>query len=166
MAISIIAAMTPKQVIGVHNQLPWHLPADLKHFKELTLGKPIVMGRKTFESIGKALPGRENIVLTQDKNFSAANIQVMNTLEDVLMLDSPNTELIIIGGANIYKQFLPYTNKLYFTIVHADIEGDAYFPEWKQNEWDEIYREEHPADEKNAYAFTFVNYVRRIMCES
>lgn len=161
MTISIIAAMTKQGVIGIHNRLPWHLPADLKHFKELTLGKPIVMGRKTFHSIGKALPGRENIVLTRDKDFRAPAIGVVHSVEEVLMLNNPNTELMVIGGDEIYKQFLPHTEKLYLTIVDAAIKGDAFFPALNMDEWEEVYREEHGADEKNSYPYTFITYVKK-----
>lgn len=161
MTISIIAAMTEKRVIGVNNQLPWHLPADLKRFKQLTLGKPIIMGRKTFESIGRALPGRENIVLTRDKHFSASDVDVVYDIEDVLMLNNPKTELMVIGGDTIYKQLLPYADRLFLTFVDVDIVGDAYFPEWSTQDWQEVYRESHPADEKHNYAYTFVDYVKR-----
>lgn len=161
MPLSLICAMTPQRVIGNHNQLPWHMPADLQHFKALTLGKPIIMGRKTFVSIGKPLPQRRNIVLTRDKNFTAPGCEVFHALVDALNLfDTKTQDIFIIGGAEIFAQALSQADFLYLTIIHADIPGDSFFPEWHKasSQWQEISRDAHHADEKNAYNYTFVTY--------
>ncbi len=158
--ISIIAAMAKNQVIGKNNALPWHLPADLKHFKNVTMGKSIVMGRKTYESIGKPLPGRQNIIITADKNYQANGCTIIHSIDDVKSnKDIP--EIFIIGGAEIYKQLLPYTQKLYLTFIDANIDGDSYFPEWQQNQWQYISRENHLADAQNKFNYSFVVLERK-----
>jgi dihydrofolate reductase len=153
--VSAIVAMAENRVIGKNNQLPWHLPADLKHFKELTTGHSIIMGRKTYESIGKPLPNRENIILTRDKNYQAEGCKVVHAIEEAIKLAAHNKELFIIGGAEIYQQAMPYIHRIYLTVVHHYFEGDTYFPALN-NEWREISNERHEADEKNDYAFSFV----------
>ncbi len=129
--ISIIAAMTNNHVIGKNNALPWHLPADLKHFKNITMGKPIIMGRKTFESIGKPLPGRQNIILTRDKNYHIDGCTIIHSLDELQSCTNA-AEIFVIGGAEIYKQLLPLTQKLYLTFIDTEIDGDSYFPEWQK----------------------------------
>lgn len=156
MTIALIAAMDKNRVIGYQNKLPWHLPADLKHFKELTLGKPILMGRKTFESIGKPLPNRQNIVLTNDTEFSAPGCQVIHDLEAVLELP----ELMVIGGAHLFLQLLPNASLLYLTFIDYDFKGDVFFPEFNKDEWQKVAEESHLADEKNPYAYKFITYER------
>jgi len=163
--LSCIAALTPCLVIGRDNALPWHLPADLHHFKNITMGKPIVMGRKTWESIGHPLPGRRNIVLSRDPSFVPDGCEVFREQQEVLQLaglhtpksviHNPQSEVMIIGGAAIYHLLLPYSQRLYLTWIDADIQGDAWFPalDWKQ--WREISREQHPADGKNLYSYCF-----------
>lgn len=160
MIISAILAMDENRVIGKDNQLPWHLPADLQHFKQITWGKPIIMGRKTFQSIGKALPGRKNIVITRDLDFRAENCTVVHSLEDVFNDCKDASEVMIIGGAELIKQTLPQIQKLYLTLIHHQFEGNIYFPELNEKEWKEIDRVDHQPDEKNKYAYTFLTLSR------
>ena len=156
MQISIIVAMSRNRVIGVNDSLPWHISADLKHFKQITMGKPIIMGRKTHESIGRPLPGRENIILTRDKSYRAEGCTVLHSLDDIYAHCKDEQEVMITGGAEIYKLALNQAKRLYLTEVHTEIEGDTYFPDIDLNEWQEIEREDHKADEKNEYDFSFV----------
>lgn len=161
--LSAIVAMSENHVIGNNNQLPWHLPADLKHFKTLTSGHTIIMGRKTHEAIGRALPQRFNIVITHNKHYQAKDCVVVHSLDEALthQASAADNELFIIGGEQIYRLALPYIQCLYLTIVHQTITGDAYFPELNLNEWQEISRETHPADEQHAVAFSFVTLQRQ-----
>lgn len=161
--ISAIAAMSENRVIGNNNQLPWHLPADFKHFKALTTGHPIIMGRKTFASIGKPLPNRTNIIITRDKNFHAAECIVVNSLDAAIeAAQKENTdEVFIIGGAEIYKQSLPLLNRLYLTIIHREFAGDTFFPELDPKIWHEAERVTHDPDEKNQYNYSFVRLERK-----
>lgn len=154
--ISIVVAYDKNQVIGYQNQLPWHLPNDLKHFKALTIGKTIVMGRSTYESIGRALPQRRNIVLTHSTTFQADHIEVVHHIEDILALRDP----IIIGGASIYRQLLPFTDQLYITEIHHSFKGDTYFPKWKKDEFRLISKEKGIEDKKNIYPHTFYHFVK------
>lgn len=160
MQVSIIAALANNRVIGYQNQLPWHLPADLKHFKELTMGKPIIMGRKTFESIGKPLPGRTNVVVSRNPAFEADGCIVVHSLEAALEKVSYVPEAMIIGGTEIFRQALPLAHTLYLTFIHADIAGDVFFPEWGANDWQEFKRQDFKADEKNGYEYSFVTLSR------
>ena len=160
MLISIIAAMSINRVIGVKNQSPWHLPADLQHFKMLTLNKPIIMGRTTFDSIGKALPNRQNIILTSQKNFTAENCEIAHSITTAIDLANDHPEIMIIGGANVYEQFLPIANRMYLTFVDTEINGDTFFPSWDKDSWKEIERELHAPDEKNKYAYSFCTLVK------
>ena len=155
--IALIAAMTDDRVIGIDNRLPWKLPADMKWFRRHTLGKPIVMGRKTFESFGgKPLPERLNIVITRDRDYRAEGAVVVHDIDEALAAAGDAEEVMIIGGASFYEQMLPRADRLYLTFVHADVEGDAWFPEFDRSQWREVYREDHEADEKNPYAYSFV----------
>ncbi len=163
MFISLIAAVLKNRVIGKKNKLPWHLPADFAHFKKLTMGHPVIMGKNTFLSIGKPLPNRTNIVLVND-GFTAEGCLIARSLDDALALAKKSTggeEIFIIGGASVYAQFLPRANRLYLTFIDAGFDGDAYFPEWNKNEWREASREPHAPDEKNPYAYTFVTFERK-----
>ncbi len=162
MTLSIIVAASFNRVIGVDNQLPWHLPADLKYFKSLTTNHTILMGRKTFASIGKPLPNRENIVITRDQNFHVDGVLCMHSIEEALAYcANKEEEVFIIGGDTIYKQTLGLANKVYRTKVHTSIDdGTAYFPTLKVNEWDLISSEYHEEDDKNEYDYTFEVYVR------
>lgn len=156
MNISIIAAMDTNRVIGNENQLPWHLPADLRHFKEMTIGKPVVMGRKTYESIGKALPERHNIVISGQTDLQLEDCDVVTSLEAALATAGSAEEIMIIGGASIYEQALKYADTMYITFVDTEANGDTFFPKWDKESWQEISREKHPADEKNRFSYSFV----------
>jgi dihydrofolate reductase len=160
--LSAIVAMSENRVIGKDNKLPWHLPADLKHFKEITTGHFIIMGRKTFESIGKPLPNRTNIVLSRQGHFQASGCHTVTSIEAAISQAQAahEQEIFIIGGAEIYRQLLANIQRLYLTIVHCDMEGDAYFPTLDLNAWREISCERHEADEKNAYAYSFLTLER------
>lgn len=156
MIISLIAAMDKNRVIGKKNTLPWYLPADLRHFKKLTADKPIIMGSTTFASIGKALPNRTNIVMTRDPAFVANGCVIVYSLEEALYAANGHDEIMVIGGANIFEQFLPLANKMYLTMIDAEIDGDVYFPAWNPAEWRETSREAHLPDEKNPYSYSFL----------
>jgi len=159
----MIAALAENRVIGNKNTIPWHLSADFKYFKGTTLGKTIVMGLNTFNSIGgKPLPGRKHIILNNDPNYTPpAECVVAHSIEEVLEMAKDVEELMICGGASVYKQFLPLSQKLYLTYVKASPEGDTYFPEVNLAEWKEISREDHKADEKNKYDYSFVVLERK-----
>lgn len=161
MIISIIAAMDQNRLIGAENGLPWHLPADFKHFKEVTLGKPVLMGRKTFESIGRPLPGRKNIVISRS-GFRADGVESADSIDAGLELVADAEEVMIIGGANIYEQTIYRAGKMYLTHVDASCEGDAWFPEINDNDWSVIDQQLVEADEKNNYSFMIATYQRSI----
>ena len=161
MTISFVVAMGRNKVIGRNNSLPWNMPADMKHFKKLTLGKPIIMGRKTYETIGKPLPNRKNIIITRDQDYKAEGCIVAHSIEESLQSAENAEEVMVIGGAQIYKEFLPKANRIYLTIIDHDFEGDTHFPEYNEEEWQEIEREEHKADEENKYDYVFVTLERK-----
>ena len=162
MIVSLIWAMTDARVIGIENSLPWKLPADMKWFRQNTLGKPIVMGRKTFESFGaKPLPQRLNIIVSKDNTYQAQDAVVADSIDAALHAAGNVEEVMIIGGASLYEQTLPQASRLYMTIVHAEVQGDAWFPEFDMTQWQEIQREEHTADEKNPHACSFVILERK-----
>jgi dihydrofolate reductase len=160
MIISLIAAMGKERVIGIENRLPWHLPADMKHFRMLTMGKPVLMGRKTFDSIGKPLPGRTNIVVSQDADFKPEGVRVARSIAQALSVGKEAEEIMVIGGASFYGQLLPQAQRLYITQIHHDFLGDAFFPPWKPGEWREIEREDHDADDVNIYPYSFITLSR------
>jgi dihydrofolate reductase len=153
--LSIIVAVADNGVIGSGNQLPWRLPDDLKRFKALSLGKPIVMGRKTFDSIGRPLPGRLNIVISRQPGLDIPGCRVVSSLDDAIAAAQPAPEIVIVGGADIYRQVLPQVHTIHLTRVHADVPGDVVFPTLQEQEWREVAKEYHPADERHAHAFTF-----------
>ena len=157
----MIAAMDRNRLIGNNNQLPWHLPADFAHFKAVTMGKPIIMGRKTYESIGKPLPGRRNIVLSRNKTLCYEGVDCVSSFDEALALVADEDEVMIIGGSTIYEMLLPRADRLYLTFVEADFEGDAWFPAIDPDIWQEVESRTHPADEKNAYACRFVTYEKK-----
>jgi len=163
MIISLIAAMGKGRVIGIENRLPWRLPADMKHFRALTMGKAVLMGRKTFDSIGKPLAGRTNIVVSQDPDFHPAGVTVARSIAEALPTGEDRDEIMVIGGASFYAQLLPRAQRLYITEIHHDFPGDAYFPAWQPEEWREIARDEHAADADNIYPYSFVTLERRKM---
>lgn len=153
--VSLIVAMDYARTIGVDGDMPWHLPADLKWFKRTTLGKPIIMGRKTHESIGRALPGRPNIVLTRNPEFSAEGCTVVGSLADALAATADADEAMIIGGATLYAAALPSADRLYLTVVHATFEGDTHFPPLDPTAWRVVEVEHREADDKNPYATSY-----------
>ena len=161
MRISAICAMSENRVIGHHNKLPWHLPADLRHFKKITMGKPILLGRKTYESIGRPLPERCNVVITRDVDYKAPGCIVVNSIEHALKAVDYSDEVFVIGGALLYHQTLAMTQRLYLTIIHQEFEGDAYFPAVNPDEWSEIERTSYQPDAANPYAYSFVILDRR-----
>ena len=159
--ISLIAAMDVNRVIGQDGRIPWHLPDDMKWFREQTLGKPVIMGRKTFESIGRPLPGRTNIILTRSADFHAEGVLVAHSLEQALDFASAEEEVMIIGGSTIYELALPRADRLYMTYVENAGEGDAWFPEFDIERWRVIDSEQHAADEKNHSNYRFVTYQKK-----
>ena len=158
--IALIAAMAENRVIGRANRLPWRLPADLRRFKSVTMGKPVIMGRKTYESIGTPLPGRSNIVVTRDPDYRAPGCQVVHSLEQALEAGAGHAEVMVIGGAELYRQALGRAERIYLTLVRAEVEGDALFPDIEPQQWRELERESHRADERNQYDYDFVTLQR------
>lgn len=158
--LSLIAAMGDNRVIGGAGKLPWSLPADLRHFKRLTTGRTIVMGRKTFESVGRPLPNRRNIVVTRNPGWREEGVEVAHGLGDALALAAGDGEVFIVGGQEIYRAALPMADRIYLTRVRGVFEGDAFFPEFEGTGWVLIERAEHGADEKHAYAMSFETYER------
>jgi dihydrofolate reductase len=159
--VSLLVAATDNGVIGRDNGMPWHLPGDLKHFKALTLGKPVLMGRKTFDSIGKPLPGRTNLVLTRDTNWAVPGAAAVPDLDAALRAAGAAAELVVAGGAQVYTLALPRASRIYLTRIHAVIEGDTRLPEFDLSAWHETSREWHPADARHAYAMSFITLERR-----
>jgi dihydrofolate reductase len=159
--VSIIAAMDRNRLIGNKNQLPWHLPADFAHFKSVTMGKPVIMGRKTFESIGKPLPGRTNIVLSKDPDTAFEGVECVSSFTDALAKVPDAEEVMVIGGSTIYEMLLPQVHRMYFTYVDAEFEGDAWFPEYDEKKWHETESVARPADEKNRYDCLFVTLEKK-----
>ncbi|MFB2845461.1 type 3 dihydrofolate reductase [Aeromonas veronii] len=163
MKISMIAAMAHDRVIGKDNQMPWHLPADLAHFKRVTLGKPILMGRKTFESIGRPLPGRRNLVISRNPDYQAEGIEMVGSVEAALALlaGSSVEELMVIGGGHLYAEMLPSADCLYLTRIDLAVDGDTRFPAFDDGQWQRVECESHPADEKNPHPYSFETWQRR-----
>jgi dihydrofolate reductase len=167
--VSIIVAMSRNRVIGKDNKLIWHLPADLKHFKNTTMGRPVIMGRKTFESVGKPLPGRTNIVISRNKNYNAPGCLMAGSVEEALRLLTTEpanvaafdtAEVFIAGGGEIYRQAIQLAGRMYITVIDHDFEGDTFFPEFSGEEWKLTGEEYRPADEKNSYPMLFRIYDR------
>jgi dihydrofolate reductase len=159
--LSLIAAVSDGGVIGRDGGLPWHLPADLKHFKALTTGHSLLMGRKTYESVGKPLPRRRNIVLTRSRGWQAEGVEVAADLDEALALVAGEAEVFVAGGSELYAQALPRADRLYLTRVHGEVEGDVFFPEVPWQEWALVTEEHHPADGRHAQAFTFQTWDRQ-----
>jgi len=158
--ISLIAAMAKNRVIGINNKMPWHLPADLRHFKALTVGKPIIMGRKTWESLPGLLPDRPHIVVTRDADYQAEGCQVVHSIDEALTAAGDVPEVMIVGGADFYSAMLPQADRLYLTLVETTVEGDAFFPDYRPAEWQLVAQEEHAADEKNPFPYRFLTLER------
>ena len=164
--ISIIVATAKNGVIGKNGEIPWYLPDDLKHFAKITRGHPVIMGRKTYESIvkrlGHALPDRKNVVITSQGDFNAPGCVVIQSINEAIdMFADQNEEFFVIGGGEIYKQFLPFADKLYITEVEMECEGDASFPQYNKDDWKQISSEHHNKDEKHLFEFTFLEFVRK-----
>ena len=159
--ITLIVAVADSGVIGRDNTLPWHLPEDLKRFKRITMGKPIVMGRKTYESIGKPLPGRQNIVVTRDTNYRREGIQVVHDTGQALRAAGEVAEIMVIGGAELFRSYLPSAGRIHLTRVHGNISGDVMWPALDERDWQVMEREVHPADDRHAYAMTFEVWEKR-----
>ena len=158
MIISIIAAVGKNNIIGIDNKLPWKLSADLKRFRAITSGRPVVMGRKTFESIGKPLPNRMNIIITRDKNYKADGCVVVHSAEEALNAAKGSSEIMIIGGGQIFREFLPKAKRMYLTVIEKEFGGDAYFPEYDKTEWIEVSKEKH---EDGGLNYSFVDLERK-----
>lgn len=160
MIISAVVAIAENNAIGKNNQLLWHLPNDLKHFRKITNGHTVIMGRKTYDSVGKPLPNRRNIVITR-QHIEIAGCEVVGSVNEALALCATEQEVFIIGGAEIYKLALPQTNRVYLTIVHQSFDADAHFPELNIDDWAETEREDHTTDEKHAIPYSFITLNRR-----
>ena len=158
--ISLIVAASANNVIGSQGELPWRLSDDLRRFRETTMGKPIVMGRKTWDSIGRPLPGRQNIVITRQPDFTAEGCDVVASVAEAMSAVGDAAEIMVIGGSQIYELFLPHADRLYLTRVHAEIAGDAFFPAISERDWRLVDEEHHAADERNEHAFSFQRYER------
>jgi len=159
MKLTAVVAASDNDVIGRDNAMPWHLPADLAYFKRVTMGKPMVMGRKTYESIGRPLPGRRNLVLSR-RGFSAPGVESVATIEEARERVAGAAELMVIGGAEVFRLAMPYLEHVHLTRVHARIDGNVFLPPFEPHEWREVRREDHPADERNAFAMTFIELQR------
>lgn len=160
--ICLIAAMAANRVIGRDNALPWHLPADLKRFKALTMGHPVLMGRKTYESIGKPLPGRRNLVITRNRGYSAPGCEAVHSLDEALAACGDAQDVYVIGGAQLYREALPHAQCLELTEIHAAFDGDAVFPPFAPEQWRETAREIHAPGSGTAFGYDFVRYERAI----
>jgi len=158
--ITLIAAMAHDRVIGINNTLPWDLPADMKHFREQTMGKPILMGRKTYDSIGRPLPGRQNIVVSRDAALKIEGCDVVPSIDAAIAVAGDAPEVMVMGGASFYQQLLPQANRLVLTMIDLSIEGDAWFPQWEASAWREVASEAHEPDEKNRWSYRFVELER------
>lgn len=161
MIVTQVVAISENHVIGKDNKLLWHLPNDLKHFKDITTGHTIIMGRKTYESVGKPLPRRRNIIITRQA-INIEGCEVVNSIEAALALCKDEPEVFIVGGAEIYRQSLHLTDRIYLTIIHRKFDGDSFFPELDKQEWKEALREDHQPDEKNMLPYSFITLEREI----
>jgi dihydrofolate reductase len=163
MTISFIVAASKNNVIGKDNKLPWCLPTDMRYFKNITWGMPVIMGRKSFESLGKPLKGRTNIVVTRNKEWKAEDVEVVPSIDRAITFATQTDakEIFIIGGAEIFRSALPSADRIYLTLVHGNFDGDAFFPEMEKNEWTLVSNRDCAADEKNAYALSFQVWERK-----
>ena len=161
MTVSLVVAASKNNVIGRDGELPWHLPEDLRHFKRITTGKPVIMGRKTFESIGRPLPDRHNIVMTRDPDYAAEGCDVVDSVAEALDVAGDADEVMIIGGGQVYRDFLPRADRIYMTRVQAEVQGDTRFPRIEGNAWRLVSAEHHAADEKHEFAFEMMVFERR-----
>jgi dihydrofolate reductase len=160
-SLSLIWAMDENRLIGRNNALPWHLPADLAYFKKITLGKPIIMGRKTYESIGRPLPGRRNMVISRSEDLKIEGCDVCTSVEQALQTVENEPEAMLIGGASLYQQTLNLAQTLYVTQIHHKFTGDTYFPVVDEGIWHEVWSEDHQADSVNPYPYSFIKFLRK-----
>jgi dihydrofolate reductase len=160
MIVSLIAAVAENRIIGTGDELPWRLPADMKHFKDLTTGHTVILGRRTFETLRQPLPNRRNVVVTRDREYRRTGAEVVHSIEDALSNARADEEVFVAGGGEIYELALPYADRLYLTIVHAEFEGDTVFPHLNLEEWTLVEKIRHNADEKHATPFSFLTYER------
>lgn len=158
--LSMICAMDSNRLIGKNNTLPWHLPADLAFFKQTTMGKPVIMGRKTFESIGRPLPGRTNIIVSRNADFSFPGCDIAGSIDQAMALARDNEEVMLIGGASLYQQCINRADQIYQTLIHHSFDGDTWFPEIDPGQWKQATREDYPADSSNSYSYSFIKYIR------
>mgnify|MGYP001823962506 FL=1 len=158
--ISIVAAMARNRAIGIRGAMPWHLPRELRHFKETTMGKPIVMGRKTWESIGRALPGRQNLVVSRNPEFRADGCEITQSLEAAVR-QARGDEVMVIGGGQLYVQALPVADRMVLTLVDCEPDADTWFPQWPESEWEQVSSREETADDKNPYSYRVIELIRR-----
>lgn len=163
--ITIIAAMARNLAIGLNGDMPWHLPGELKHFKETTMGKPIVMGRKTWESIGRPLPGRQNIVVTRNRSFQARGCDLAGSLDQAVQI-ARGEEVMVIGGGQLYQQALAVSDRMILTRVDCEPEADTWFPEWQSSEWRQVSLRSESADERNPCAYQVIEWVRMESCDT
>ncbi len=161
-AVEFVVAVAENDVIGRDNQMPWHLPADLKHFKAVTLGKHVLMGRKTYDSIGRALPGRTNLVLSRSSAFTAPGCTAVRSVEEARRITGAALPLMVIGGAQVYRECDDVVSRIHLTLVHARPVGDTFFAAWQSPVWHEVERETHPADATHASGYTFMTLARRL----
>ena len=161
MRISLIAAMASNRAIGIRNTLPWHLPEDLKRFKALTMGHHIVMGRKTYDSIGKPLPGRDTVIVTRNADYAVPGCLAVNSIDAALTVSHGDDEIFFVGGAELYRQALPIAHRIYLTEIQRVFDGDAFFPEFDRSQWIETAREKHRIDDANGFEYHFVVYDRQ-----
>lgn len=160
---SLIVAMDKNRVIGLNNGMPWHLPKDLQYFKERTSGHTIIMGRKTFESLGRVLPNRKHIVLTRSNQSFPEGVELVSTIEEIIQYkrNRPEEQMFIIGGGELFKQMLPYISRMYITKIDEAFEGDVYFPEFQKDEWELVSKEKGPMDDRNPYHYYYLVYERK-----
>jgi len=161
MTVSLVVAASTNNVIGRDGELPWRLPDDLRHFKRITTGKPVIMGRRTFESIGRPLPDRHNIVMTRDPDYAAEGCDVVSSVSEALELAGDADEVMVIGGGQVYRDFLPRADRIYMTRVQAEVQGDTLFPDIDGNAWRLVSAVHHAADDKHGYAFEMMVFERR-----
>ncbi|MFQ5994230.1 MAG: dihydrofolate reductase [Acidiferrobacterales bacterium] len=159
--VSVIAAMAENRIIGVNNTLPWRLPADLRRFRALTTGHHVIMGRKTFESLQNPLPDRACVILTRDNSYAVPGCKVVHSVDAALAVASDDREIFVIGGASLYAQTLPQADRLYLTVVHANVVGDSRFPAFAWSDWSEVERQRHERDDNHVYAFSFITLDRK-----
>ncbi len=154
--------MDRNRLIGKNDALPWHLPADLAFFKRTTMGKPVIMGRKTFESIGRSLPGRTNIVVTRNTDLIFPGCEIAGSIDQAIALVRDSEEVMLIGGASLYQQSIGRADRIYLTLIHHSFSGDTWFPEIGPDQWRQVTREDYRADSRNLYSYSFIKYIREI----